>query len=283
MPFPVLGIFAAAAGGVPLPASINFLVIAGGGGGGGRRNYYEGTGGGGAGGYRTSVGTTGGGGATESALTRTLTSYTVTVGAGGPGAFDSYGTQGSSSVFGTITTVGGGAGARGNNAAGGNGGSGGGGGFYYDAEPQGGLGTANQGYNAGNGNARGGGGAGGTSTDWNAPGIGIYSDITGTSTPRAGGGFGMPDVYFSGAKTIYGGGGLYANRNATINTGSGGGGKTYEAPVQDSGAGGSGLVVLRYGSEFAPLIVGAGLVYTLTTVGANQVYTFTSGTDTISW
>ena len=70
------------------PPSVEYLVIAGGGGGGGG---YGGAGGG-AGGYRTS--------------TLSITSgvnYTITVGGGGGGVTYSSGTDGSPSVFSTIT------------------------------------------------------------------------------------------------------------------------------------------------------------------------------------
>jgi hypothetical protein len=264
------------------PTAIDFLVIAGGGAGGGDQNYYMNTGGGGAGGYRTSVGTTGGGGTTETALTRTLTSYTITVGAGGAGAYNGSGTQGSSSVFGTITTVGGGYGAAGNNVPGGAGGSGGGGGNYYSLSPAGGAGTANQGFRAENGNGQAGGGAGGVSVDWNTPGIGIASTITGTSVNRAGGGKGSPSGNERTGKTIWGGGGNnYNDKTGTANTGSGGGAKSNSQ--ENSGNGGSGVVILRYSATSSPLVVGAGLTYTDSIVGSNRVYVFTAGTGTITW
>jgi len=70
---PILGIMASAISG-NLGLSVDYLVVAGGGSGGGGSG---GAGGGGAGGYRTSIGGT--------SLTLSLnTSYTVTVGAGGP-------------------------------------------------------------------------------------------------------------------------------------------------------------------------------------------------------
>ena len=264
------------------PAAIDFLVIAGGGGGGGDQNFDPSTGGGGAGGYRTSVGTSGGGASAESAFTRTLTSYTITVGAGGANAFNSSGTQGNSSVFGTITTVGGGFGARGNNTGGGTGGSGGGGATYYSANPTGGAGTANQGFRAENGSGQAGGGAGGVSVDWNTPGIGIYSDITGTSVPRAGGGKGSPSFNQRTGRTVYGGGGNnYNPKDGVENTGSGGGAKSNSQ--ENSGNGGSGVVILRYSATSSPLVVGAGLTYTDSIVGSNRVYVFTAGTGTITW
>jgi len=85
----------------------DYLVVAGGGGAGGAQATDVGSGGGGAGGLRCTVGATGGGGTLESALSLTAnTGYTVTVGAGGAGGFDTaYGTNGSNSVFSTITPM----------------------------------------------------------------------------------------------------------------------------------------------------------------------------------
>lgn len=270
-----LGILAQ--GGLPAPVSIDYLVIAGGGSGGGGNNYYAGAGGGGAGGYRTSVGTTGGGGPTESALTRTLNSYTVTVGAGGA----PNGGRGSSSVFGPISTVGGGFGGWDPDQGGSSGGSGGGGGWYYSGPPPGGAGTVNQGFAGQSGGAGAGGGAASTGSDWNNPGIGIYSNITGTSVPRAGGGKGSPSYEQRTGRTIYGGGGNnYNPSDGVANTGSGGGGTSNTGGAK---TGGSGFVVLRYGSQFKELTVGPGLTYTFTDNGTHKIYQFTAGTGTVSW
>ena len=73
----------------PVGSTVEYLVVAGGGGG-----QY---GGGGAGGMRTGT-----------ALSVTTGAYTVTVGAGGP-----TGTNGSDSIFSTITSTGGGHGGSG--------------------------------------------------------------------------------------------------------------------------------------------------------------------------
>ena len=101
-----------------LGLSVDYLVVAGGGGGG--HGYYGG--GGGAGGMLTGLG-----------LSLPYISYTITVGAGGNPATDisNKGSNGSNSVFSTITSIGGGGGgSRNNNAPGGaaNGGIGGSGG-----------------------------------------------------------------------------------------------------------------------------------------------------------
>jgi len=233
--------------------SVDYLVIAGGGGGAG--DYG---GGGGAGGYR------------ESTLSLTSnTVYTVTVGAGGAangGAAPSGAANtGSNSVFGSVTSNGGGYGGGfglGNtNQPGGSGGSGGGGGAGESADPvgAGGGGTAGQGYagSAGTknsswrvgGSGGGAGGAGGTSvgsTGASTGGIGVYSSITGTSVGRAGGGSGASQGG-SGTNTASEGGGAGAKAgattgsSATVNTGGGGGGGP-----STGGAGGSGIVIVRY-------------------------------------
>ena len=82
--------------------SVDYLVIAGGGSGGGGQGGVGG-GGGGAGGYR------------ENTLTglSLLTNYTVTIGAGGAGAFGAtamFGVNGGDTTFSTITSTGGGGG-----------------------------------------------------------------------------------------------------------------------------------------------------------------------------
>ena len=84
--------------GLPVVSSVEYLVVAGGGTGG--YSYYGG--GGGAGGYRT---------ATGYAVTAE-SPITITIGAGGSPSSGPYviGTNGTNSVFGSITSVGGGAG-----------------------------------------------------------------------------------------------------------------------------------------------------------------------------
>jgi hypothetical protein len=89
--------------------TVDFLVVAGGGSGGADSS----SGGAGAGGLRTSFGSNSGGGSSaETALSITLTqNYTVTVGAGAPTATVTnpyQGSNGSNSVFSTITSLGGG-------------------------------------------------------------------------------------------------------------------------------------------------------------------------------
>jgi len=228
----------------------DYLVVAGGGSGGGS----DVGGGGGAGGYRTSIG-----GSPLSVLTQ---DYTVTVGAGGAsvGTTSALGNSGSNSTFSTITSNGGGGGGRrgAGNFGGVAGGSGGGGGGVFAAYV--GLGGAgntpstspSQGNNGGNAfpsdggttAAGGGGGAGAaaanaSSSTNSAGGAGASNSITGTAVTYAGGGGGG-----SAAGGTGGGGGNGAA--GTINTGGGGGGSATAFGGAFVGAGGSGIVIIRY-------------------------------------
>jgi hypothetical protein len=211
--------------------SIEYLVVGGGGGGG--NGYDSGGGGGGAGGM---------------VLTGTLSvtpgqSYTITVGYGGTGGADTRtnnnGTDGSDSVFDTVTALGGGygGGSRTNNPgpAGVGAGIGGSGQIGSSAAPVGGNGGA--GGNAGGG----GGGAGGTGTtrtNASTPGVGgsgIVSTISGTST-----------TYGSGGN----GGSANVNNNngaaGATNTGNGGGaGSATSGNSGGGGNGGSGIVIIK--------------------------------------
>jgi hypothetical protein len=66
--------------------------------------------------------------------------------------------------------------------------------------------------------------------------------------------------------------------SGTVNTGGGaGGGQT------TGGAGGSGIVIIAYPDNLAPLTVGAGLTYTTPSRSGYRVYQFTAGTGTVSW
>jgi hypothetical protein len=241
--------------------SCDYLVVAGGGGGGADIG-----GGGGAGGLRSTVTATGGGGSLETPLSVAAnTGYTVTIGAGGAiqTSSGSAGYSGSNSVFSTITSTGGGGGgaSTGSNAL--NGGSGGGACGFSNGGPANinkGIGTANQGYNGGTGSdtasnygAGGGGGAGavgvnGTSTTGGNGGAGVAVSISGTSVTYAGGG--GAGVYGNGTIGNGQAGGGNGGKNAangtsaTANTGSGGGGAAESAA--DGGAGGSGIVIVRY-------------------------------------
>ena len=265
----------------PLKAlTADYLVVAGGGGGAGSTQNGAGMGGGGAGGLRSTVTATGGSGSLESVLSLTPQNYTVTIGAGGaagPGN-DSFGTTGSNSVFGSITSNGGGGGAA--YTAGLGGGSGGGGsytGVGGAASPSG------QGYAGGNGSTYnastyypggGGGGAGAvggngstTSTVGGNGGVGRQltafstATVTGASGYYAGGGGGsVLGNGTTGGTGGSGGGGSAGSATATVgvtggagtaNTGGGGAGGA-PAPTGNSsgsapgGAGGSGIVIVRY-------------------------------------
>jgi hypothetical protein len=248
----------------PQTYNIEYLVIGGGGGSGGTGQGHGG-GGGGAGGYRNSYSseTSGGGGASETAAAITTgVNYTVTIGAGGAGTTaEAEGQPGTSSVFGSITSVGGGFGGGGSNDGSertpGNGGSGGGAGSSDQSLVAGGSGTANQGYagaqarSIGNGTPGPGGGAGAagiqpTTIGSNPGGLGLASSITGVSATRGVGG----NVEEGPTSGVVG----------AANTGDGGGSHTN---------GGSGVVILRMLTT----------KYSGTTTGSPAVST--SGSDTI--
>lgn len=218
----------------PAGKTLEYLIIAGGGAGG----YGGNTGGGGAGGYRTGT------------FSPSVTSYTITVGAGGASASGATLNNGSASSAFSITSIGGGSGGyNGVNSA--NGGSGGGSTYGFGF----GSGTAGQGNNGGyfGGGGKdpttggGGGGAGGVGqngfpTNPNG-GAGLANSITGSSVTRAGGGGGAGSGGYNGSGGSGGGGGGNgggAGGGGNANTGSGGGGGL------PSGAGGSGIVIIRY-------------------------------------
>lgn len=256
---------------VPSSKSVEYLVVAGGAAGGSGL-----AGGGGAGGLRTNVG---------SPTTFAANSYTITVGGGGaPNATNmSYGGDGvNSSIIGgsvSISSTGGGSGGYYSTAVGKNGGSGGGGGGTGTQGQWNNGGSGNAGnYSPSEGNSGGrgtywgnsrhlgggGGGAGGNGYDTVDPsggngGAGLQSSITGTSTYYAGGGGGAGRNGNS-ASGGYGGSGIGGRGAGTntgsagggeagvTNTGSGGGGGDYQdgSTSPAGGAGGSGIVILRY-------------------------------------
>lgn len=253
----------------PNAISAEYLVVAGGAAGGSGL-----AGGGGAGGFRTNVG---------SATTFNSGSYTVTIGAGGaPNSTNmSYGGNGeNSSISGnaiSISATGGGSGGYYNGVLPGlSGGSGGGGGGTgnqgsYSTAGSGNAGgySPSEGNNGGRGtywgNSKhlggGGGGAGGAGSDTpdssigGNGGSGSQSSISGTATYYAGGGGGSGRNAMSSAGG-YGGssiGGRGAGNNGSpgngvTNTGSGGGGGDYAdgSTSPAGGAGGSGIVIIRY-------------------------------------
>jgi len=232
--------------------SCDVLTIAGGAGGG----WYAG-GGGGAGGllYSTAVSAS--------------SPVTVTVGAGGASRTTSgTGNAGSNSVFSALTaTGGGGGGGNGNGATGGSGGGASGLGTYTGGSATSGQGFAGgtaTGTPAGAGGSGGGGagavggngtgspnetpGAGGAGTNtyssWlSVIGLGVSGFIAGGGG-GAGGSLGQSGAAGSGGGGAGGQGTSVDGVSGTANTGSGGGGAWFTG--RTSGAGGSGLVVVRY-------------------------------------
>ena len=253
---------------------VSYIVVAGGASGGAGST---GGGGGGAGGYRerkSGVDTYTASplnGATP--ITVTAQGYPITVGGGGGAApHPAVGTPGNPSVFSTVTSTGGGGGGRwntGGQLAGGSGGgsaqsgcaSGAAGNTPPVSPPQG-----NKGGDRGHYQMAGGGGATAegaignvcgspatrTATEGNG-GTGATSSINGTPTERAGGGaggFASSTPVPNGKATATGGGGSGGGQGSnatagTANTGGGGGGNGNPQCVA-SGAGGSGIVIIRY-------------------------------------
>jgi hypothetical protein len=207
------------------PPYVEVLVVAGGGGGGSHVG-----GGGGAGGliYNTAYQLT------------NAAAITVTVGGGGSGgSSDARGSNGSNSIFGSLTATGGGGGGSwggAGNPDGQNGGSGGGAAGTDGVQfAVGGTATAGQGNNGGNvgprsgGNSSGvgGGGAGAASlsrADASDPtqingGAGLPFSILGTSYYFAGGGGGGSYLSVAGGNGGAGGGGGGASTSGTPGTG----------------------------------------------------------------
>ena len=251
------------------PSSVEYLVVAGGGGGGTVNDNQAYGGGGGAGGLLANTATDLLGG----------TTYTITIGAGGTSTGGSGGGVGgingsnssiSGSGFTSVVSVGGGAGGArivgaNSSGTGGNGGSGGGsqryasgrgigiypGSTYIDAP--------RQGYDGGIA-IGGGGGANAAATSY-AGGAGLASSITGSSI-----------TYATGGTAIYAVRGGPTNP-APANTGNGGEGATENADA--GGAGGSGIVILRYSDTFPAASSTTGSP-TITVAGGYRIYKFTS-------
>jgi hypothetical protein len=266
--------------------TVDYLVVAGGGGGGANRA----AGGGGAGGFRT---------ATSFAVSAG-SAITVTVGAGGAnsGAPNPYTSQtnGSNSVFSSITSTGGGFGAGGRfvGPSAGNGGSGGGAGSNIGGFTSG-TGIAGQGFNGGEcfdaTSPEGGGGGGGasavgvtgTAAQGGAGGAGTASSYSGSSVTYAGGGGGAAGqttgAGTGGAGGAGGGGAGTAGPNnagnGTANTGGGGGGLGLPDGTAVSGAGGSGVVIIRYPDSFLAATSTTGSP-TVTVTGGFRIYRWTS-------
>ena len=251
--------------------TVDYLVVAGGAAGGDANSNAGG--GGGAGGFRTGTG-----------LSVTAnTAYTITVGAGGAVATNNVGGSGGNSVFSTITSAGGGGGgAQSVTITGVAGGSGGGGTYNNGAGGAGNTPSTSpvQGFKGGdvdahgNNNAAAGGGGGASAAGGDATqatsggGVGnggagennimgmndadSYSHLTTLSLGHvvsgaryfAGGGAG--EAYENGAGTGGAGGGGIAATAGTANTGGGGGGGSNGGTNRTAGAGGSGIVIIRY-------------------------------------
>ncbi len=258
--------------GTPANNTVSYLVVAGAGGGGGSALGYYSAGGGGAGGFREGKASTDCYTASPlnapAGLPVTAQGYPITVGGGGSGGGGSPGSGppvcrspgggGNNSIFSTITSAGGGEGGEsgGNPGATPNiaiaGGSGGGGGGFL-TDPTGGLGTGNtppvsppQGNPGGAGsvpNAGHGGGGGGATT--------AGTGSTSASSHNNAGGAGAA-TSISASPVTYGvGGNAGADCNSaadagTANRGDGGQGGNNFGPDAGGGAGGSGIVIIRY-------------------------------------
>lgn len=282
--------------------NIEVLIVAGGGGGGGS---YQSPGGGGGG---------GGGVIYNTAFAASPGSYAVTVGAGGIGGTGNASgsvaaTNGSNSVFGSLTAFGGGNGGQyDGGVVAGSGGSGGGG---VSCPVGGGTGTVGQGNNGGTTisncapgntqNAAGGGGAGAMGNPDNLSaagdgGAGLAVSISGTSVFYGGGGGGGAgyNVYngsVGGAGGIGGGGagwtsiGGPGNGTAGVaNTGGGGGGAGTKCSSgcqtsQTGGDGGSGIVIISYPTT-SPVTV---TVNSATICAGQSAILIADGGTTYSW
>ena len=260
--------------------TLSYVVVGGGGGGG---NW--GGGGAGAGGYREvkspstpyTASPLDGYPSSPNRISAASQAYPITIGAGGtaPPAYPNRNTcisNGSNSIFSTITGAGGGKGGN-QGASGGDGGSGGGQSVTCASAGSGNTPptTPAQGTNGGTGHSNppigayfGGGGGGATAAGANDPGsndagpggAGATSSITGSPVARAGGG-GGGNVDTGCSTGGAGGGGAGGGGDAggagtagTANTGGGGGAAGASSPSGSAagaaGAGGSGVVIIRY-------------------------------------
>jgi len=256
------------------PPTVEYLVVAGGGGVGSTMTGtpYTRSGGGGAGG--DVVSNVGG-----AKLTIGPGTYNAVVGAGGAGeiAGSTRATIGGSSSFSNIFAIGGGGGGGRGRLGGGGSNTGGNGGSGSAILP-----ITTSGFSGGTLNGYPGGGAGdsanggnGTSTNSGNGGAGTVNSISGSSVAYGGGGGGGGT---GGGGRGAGADGTYAN--GTANTGGGGGGG--DANVNFGGNGGSGIVILRYPSDYT-ITIGAGLTGSTTTSGANKITTITAGSGNVSW
>ena len=298
--------------------TVDYLVVAGGGGSG----TNQGAGGGGAGGLRSTVTATGGGGLLETISTLTpATNYTVTVGSGGAvstngnnSVFNTItsigGGKGSNGTI-AATASSGGSGGGGSGQGTTNTGSSGGAGTANQGYAGGsGMHVSAQKVDGGGGGGAGAVGVSATTALYpSAPapngGIGVATTITGSSLYFAGGGGGGGHYIGSTAGNggLGGGGGGGGNNNqgtgggSALNSGTsgsginggaggantgGGGGGGGGTDVGLGAAGGSGVVILRYPTDFT-ITIGVGLTGSTSTVGSNKVTTITAGTGNVSW
>jgi hypothetical protein len=297
------------AGAVYAAVPIDYLVIAGGGGASASNSEYASNAGGGAGGYLTAstnvyrgntITVTVGAGGTAGTLAN---SNAFTHGSSSAIVASALGLS--------VTTVGGGKGGVGysgpsrTTTEGGSGGGGSGGG-------NGGNGTAGQGNRGGDNlssyGGSGGGGAGIQGTDYpsgspnngqaTTGGYGLSSSITGSAVTRAGGGGGGWSSYYgtpvqaenaggtggggqggSGADNTGNNWRSYAATGGTANTGGGGGGAGSTGGASNylklsGGAGGSGVVIIRFPDTLAAAASTTGSP-TVTNPTGYRVYTFT--------
>jgi hypothetical protein len=270
------GTFCVSAGSGPL-AKVSYAIIAGGGGGGG--DYGGGGGGGGFREARTPDCSYAVSPLAKTCETTLLSTgaYPIVVGAGGTASAapnPPQGGDGGDSSFNSITSAGGGGGGteEGGQRGGRSGGSGGGASYINPCGTTFGNGntppvTPPQGNNGGQGSPGpylvGGGGGGatvvgttpGSNTQAGPGGAGATTSITGSPVARSGGGGGagggspFGQGYTPGTGGTGGGGAGAPDSNAagiagTVNTGGGGGGANNVN--YNSGAGGSGIVIIRY-------------------------------------
>jgi len=257
---------------LPMPTSIDYLLIAGGGAGGGSAGDQNGAGG-------------GAGGWLEGTITGSGLAYTVTIGAGGAsGSQRGDSTTLANSAITRLTYGGGMGGGAGSSQPysynGQDGGSGGGAGIHSGSVNRGGsIQTSNNGgtgygysggtnqtsspYTGGGGGGAGAegisgtsGGAGGTGRQW----------LNGTYY-AGGGGTGYNQYGAVNASGGTGGGGTGGTSAGSTNTGGGGGGRMF--------AGGSGVCIFRYSDSFALATSTTGSP-TITTSGGYRYYKFTS-------
>jgi len=239
-------------------STVDYLVVAGGG--------AARDGGAGAGGFRESKDSgissphTASPLANTTGLTITATTYPVSIGAGGADSPTDSARNGTPSSFSTITSAGGGygrtsppgsSGGPGGSGGAGRGGSGGTGNTPPVSPPQGNNGGTSSGPDSG---AGGGGGATTVGGNWPGPrvgGTGATTSISGSAVGYSGGGAGAApeagtniprEPSGSGGEGISGGQPAPGTQCGVANTGGGGGGVWNGT----NGAGGSGIVIIRY-------------------------------------